>query len=228
MTRESGGARTPKDERPKVRDDLSPVSIVDTAADTRVTPRVGRLVTLQLPADVDEPRTVALILDVLADMLGQNSNAGRIVADLAAQLDDAERLDALREQVEQARVTRERERTTDALRAAWPTVLEETRRHHGYYLSPSRFAKEWAKYLDPETGQPYPIPRRWPAHWEDRLDRLGQDGIPWWVVRDTIHDVLTGPPAYRSFDTVIRRARRHHKRQQERAELEALRSQATP
>lgn len=97
-----------------------------------------------------------------------------------------------------------------ALRDAWSIVLNEEKRargSRGWYHH--RFEREWAKYPDPATGDPYPLPR----DWQRSLDY----GLPWYVVRDQIHDTLTGN-GQRTFRAVVAGCARTRRRLRDRAE----------
>lgn len=181
----------------------------------------GRVVTVQLPPDTDASE-LGTTLRVLADVLNPGSRSAEHVEYLARQLLDVDHLAALQAEVEDARQERQRQRMEADRLKAWEAVITEYRRHHNFDVTPYRFEREWRQYLDPATGRPYPLPVRWSSpssHWQERVDRLAADGVPWRTVRDAIHDTLTGPEQHRTLDTVVRRSRRHMRRLQERAEL---------
>ncbi|MFC7505965.1 hypothetical protein [Nocardioides sp. GCM10030258] len=180
-----------------------------------------RLVTLQLPSGTSDAAELGAVLAVLADTLATGSRSAAIVAGFAEQLVDADRLDELRAHVDAARREAGRQQRQHELTEAWEHTLAEYRRHGNYDMNYTRFRQEWAKYPNPATGQPYSLSDNYPTRWQDRVERLAYDGIPWRIVRDVIHDVLTGPDEYRSLDTVIRRSRRGMRRAQERAEERA-------
>lgn len=183
----------------------------------------GRLVTLHLPPDTD-PATLGIILGALVDSLAPGSTSATLLGHLAQQLHDLEHLQQLAARVDAERENHEQRRVQERLSACWPRVMEDHARHHGYTLSWHLFVTEWEKYPDPATGLPYPLADGTGAR--RRVMRLGFDGVPWFVVRDVIHDVLTATEDRRTLDTVVRRCRRHIRRQQERAELRLIRGDA--
>lgn len=187
--------------RPMTQDDGSrnqPPGRRGTDSASTVSPRPrGRRVSVHLSHDLP---TTQVVLETFAATLPRGLPRD-VVVSLLVQL-------SAPDLIEQGVI----EQRARELHEAWRIVVDQERRERKRtWWSENRFRREWDTYLDPNTGRPHELPYDW---WF-RVNDL--QGLPWFVVRDQIHDTLTGSGA-RTFEAVIRRCRRTSRRLRARAE----------
>ena len=182
---------------------------IDLTADTSSQPRHLIRLPLDVNGDPVDAEGLALVLELVADLLPQTSRTAAVLTALAGEIVEAELNrrplhDYLR-----------REQTRRELARAWRDVEHDERLARGRPAWDSRrFEREWRRYPNAATGYPFALPYKWYY----AADRLAATGLPWFVVRDQIHDTLTGPRP--SYAAVLRGCRRTLRRLRHRAEGE--------